>query len=157
MTNEQKQEFTLRISQANRSELVVILYEMLDIYLNDAKDDLKNSKDEEFHDSIRRCMGCVRELTASINPESKVSGELLSLNVFAMRELASADRHHSQKELDEVGRIMHKLKDAVKKSAKLDSSSSIMRNSQSVYAGLTYGKDSLVVNVNSAQDRGYIV
>ena len=38
MTKEMKQEFTLRISQANKSGMVVILYEMLLAYLEAAGD-----------------------------------------------------------------------------------------------------------------------
>ena len=37
MTKEMKQNYTLRISQANKSELVVIVYEMLLTYIEDAK------------------------------------------------------------------------------------------------------------------------
>ena len=37
MDAEKKQEFTRRISQSNRSELVVIQYEILDTYLADAQ------------------------------------------------------------------------------------------------------------------------
>ena len=36
MTKELKQQFTLKISQANKTGLVVILYEMLLIYLEEA-------------------------------------------------------------------------------------------------------------------------
>ena len=39
MTKEMKQNYTLRISQANKSELVVIVYEMLLTYIEDAKAD----------------------------------------------------------------------------------------------------------------------
>jgi len=40
MTKELKQEYTLRISRANKSELVVILYEMLIDYIDEAKENL---------------------------------------------------------------------------------------------------------------------
>ena len=38
MTDEKKQEFTLRITSANKTELVEILYEMLLVYIDDAND-----------------------------------------------------------------------------------------------------------------------
>ena len=37
MTDDLKQAFTLRISQANKSQMVVILYEMLLAYVQDAE------------------------------------------------------------------------------------------------------------------------
>ncbi len=36
MTKELKQQYTLKITQANKTQLVVILYEMLLIYLEEA-------------------------------------------------------------------------------------------------------------------------
>ena len=36
MTRELKQQYTLRISQANKTQMVVILYEMLLIYVEEA-------------------------------------------------------------------------------------------------------------------------
>ena len=40
MTNELKKEYTLRISQANKTQLIVILYEMMLIYVDEAKKQL---------------------------------------------------------------------------------------------------------------------
>ena len=40
MTQEKKQEFTLKISQANKTQLITILYEMVIEYLNDAIDEI---------------------------------------------------------------------------------------------------------------------
>ena len=37
MTKEMKQQFTLKITRANKSQLVVILYEMLLTYLDEAQ------------------------------------------------------------------------------------------------------------------------
>ena len=38
MTKECKQQFTLRITQANPTQMIVILYEMLLCYLDEAKE-----------------------------------------------------------------------------------------------------------------------
>ncbi len=40
MTKELKQEYTLRISQANKTQMVVLIYEMLLTYLDDVKVDI---------------------------------------------------------------------------------------------------------------------
>ena len=44
MRKEDKQQFTLRITQANPTELVVILYEMLLCYLEDAENALQSEE-----------------------------------------------------------------------------------------------------------------
>lgn len=48
MTSEEKRQFTARISQANKSELVVILFEMFDYCIEQAEDGFKT---EEFTES----------------------------------------------------------------------------------------------------------
>ena len=157
MTKETKQEYTLRISQANKSELVVIIYEILLDYLKECKENLEKGEMDAFHESIRKATGCIRELSSSINYRSNVSGNLLSLNIFCIKELAKADIHCSVEEIMNVELIMRKLYEATKKAGEKDDSPAVMNNSQFVYAGLTYGKESLIVNLNETSNRGFTV
>lgn len=157
MTDDLKKEYTLKISQANSSQLVVILYEMVGEYINEARTNLKGEDEAAFHDSIRKATACIRELVASINNESTVAGNLLSLFIFCQKEMAKADLHCREEELDHVEKIMKKLHDAFETVAKNDNSQPLMGNTQHVYAGLTYGKESLIVNLNSQSNRGFTV
>ena len=157
MTKEAKQEYTLRISNANRSQLVVIIYEMLLDYLDDSRKAVDDNDEKQFHDSIRKAINCIRELSDSINYEAKTAGNILSLNVYCIRELSAADIHLDKDRIDGVIKIMKKLYEANKEAAKADRSSPVMNNSQSVYAGLTYGKESLVVNLNDTTNRGFTI
>ena len=54
-----KQEFTRRISMANSTELVVILYDMVLAYSDDAEEALKSDQDHDFYASISRMRNCV--------------------------------------------------------------------------------------------------
>ena len=157
MTKESKQEYTLRISNANRSELVVIVYEMLLDYIEESIDHLEKQEYDPFHESIRKAVNCIRELSESINYEADTAGNLLSLNVYCIKELSAADIHRDKDRIDAVLKIMRKLYEANKEAAKTDASSPVMNNSQSVYAGLTYGKESLTVNLNDTQNRGFTI
>ena len=157
MTRELKQEYTLRISQANSTQLVVIIYEMLLDYLKEGREALSVKDIENFHDSIRRATGCIRELSGSINNNTNISGNLFSLYVYCIKELARADLHHNVEELYNVELVIRKLYEAYKEATKDDMSSPIMNNTQLVYAGLTYGKESLIVNLNSSSSRGFVV
>ena len=51
MTKEQKQEFTRRISQANKSGMIVILYDIFLAYIQDALDERDNQS--VYHASIK--------------------------------------------------------------------------------------------------------
>ena len=53
MNTETKQTFTRRITQANRTQLVVIVYEMLLVYLEDAINSYHEDKKEEFKENVR--------------------------------------------------------------------------------------------------------
>ena len=56
MTKECKQQFTLRITQANATQLVVILYEMTLQYLTDGE---QAADDAELLEAVRRARGCI--------------------------------------------------------------------------------------------------
>lgn len=157
MTGEMKREYTLKIAQANKTQMVVLIYEILFEYLDEARANLGKSDIEGFHESIRRCTGCIRELSSSVNFKSEASGNLLSLYIFCMKELAKADVHHSAEELYHVELINRKLYEVSKTIAEADDSPSIMNNSPKVFAGLTYGKESILVNIPSDVNRGFKV
>ena len=147
MTREQKQEFTLRKSQANPTELVVILYEMLLCYIQDGREALKQGKQNEFREAIRKGRGCLGELMNSLNLKYEPSPALLSLCGFCVRELAIAELRRSQIPLDETERIIRPLKNAFEQIAGQNSAGPVMNNSQTVYAGLTYGRNNLTENM----------
>ena len=68
MTKEQKQEFTRRITQANSTQLIVILYEMLLLYLEEGAQAHASGDRDAFREAIRKARGCLNELLASLNP-----------------------------------------------------------------------------------------
>ena len=67
MTKECKQQFTLRITQANATQLVVILYEMTLQYLADAE---QAAEDAQFLEAVRKTRGCINELLNSLQAVS---------------------------------------------------------------------------------------
>lgn len=158
MTKELKQEFTLKITQANKTQMIVILYEMLLIYLEEAR--CAHAKDdmEEFRKSIKRTKACLHELMASLHFEYELSRNLLALYGYADRELTKADVRKSTKELDHVECVIVKLHAAYEEISTQDTSAPVMSNTQTVYAGLTYGRNSLAENLaDQGSNRGFCV
>lgn len=149
MTKEMKQNYTLRISQANKSELVVIIYEMLLTYIEDAEDAHADGDIGLFAGSLRKAESCIRELMASLHMDYVLAGNLLSLYVYAAKLLSRAKLHNSTKELAEVKKMMRKLHDAYATVSREDTSGSVMENTQTVYAGLTYGKNQLMESLGN--------
>ena len=143
MTKELKQQFTLRITQANKTQLIVILYEMLLSYLEEAQ-------------AIRKARGCLKELMTSLHFEYEPAMNLLQLYLYANREMAMADIRNSMKELEHVRMIMTKLHAAYQQISSQDASEPVMANTQTVYAGLTYGKNDLTENLaDQGSNRGF--
>lgn len=158
MKDELKQQYALRITQANKTGLVVILYEMFLTYIDDAKMDLKGQDNKTFRSNIQRARGCLKELMGSLNYDYELASNLLKLYIYVSKLLVTADLHKDEKALDEACKIMQKLHDACETISKEDHSAPVMGNTQTVYAGLTYSKNDLTVNLDEGGgSRGFFV
>ncbi|MGN1148523.1 MAG: flagellar protein FliS [Lachnospiraceae bacterium] len=156
MTKECKQQFTLRITQANKTELIVILYEMVLSYLEDAEIALEKAEIAEFREALRKVRGCFGELIASLNLDYELAARLLSLYLFCNRELTKADIRKEKEPLAHIRSVISKLLTAYRELAEQDTSGPVMQNSQTVYAGLTYGKNSLSEDMtDQGANRGF--
>lgn len=146
MTKECIQQFTLRISQANSTELVVILYEMLLTYLEEAKEEQQKQDDNGFKDRLRKCRGCINELSQSLHPEYEIAQNLQKLYFYCLRELAHAQTGDPAA-LDKVSKVIAPLRDAYREVAKQNPAGPVLVNSQTIVAGLTYGRNTLTEDV----------
>lgn len=154
MTSERKQQFTLRITQANSTELVVILYEMMLSYLDDAEEALKEGDEDALVQAIRMCRGCLNELEQSLHMEYEISGYLMRLYFYCARRLVHAQAHEAEA-FDEIRKVIEPLHDAYKEIAAQNPGGPVMGNSQTVYAGLTYGRNTLNENMaDQGMNRG---
>mgnify|MGYP001056046381 CR=1 FL=1 len=158
MKKEDRQHFTLRITQANPTQLVVILYEMLLCYLEDAGEALKDEKEDSFQEAIRKSRGCVNELIESLDMRYEPAPKLMQLYLFCIRRLARSAVHHNAEPLSEIKRVIVPLCDAYGKIAQSNNAGPVMGNSQAVYAGLTYGRNTLTENMaDQGANRGMLV
>lgn len=157
MTKELKQQFTLRITQANKTELIVILYDMILAYVEEAKEAQAEENRAAFHDAIRKIRGCNQELIASLNLEYEPAMNLLSLYIYVNRELVHADVRNDIEPLNHVVMVISGLKEAYEIIASQDKSGAVMQNTQTIYAGLTYGKGDLTENLaDQGANRGFL-
>ena len=157
MTTEKKQMFTRRITQANRTQLVVIVYEMLLTYLKDARAAYEAGNREELVQNLGLARDCIEELRGSLDFTYELSGNLFSLYGYADRELARDMFSLKIDNLDAVEMIFKKLHDAYQTISSQDESGPLMENTQSVYAGLTYGRTDLNESlVNYDAKRGFL-
>lgn len=156
MTTEEKQTFTRRITQANRTQLVVIVYEMLLVYLEDAQNAFQDADKVSFKENLHMARECIGQMRTSLNFKYELSRNLFSIYCFADRELASDMYGYKTDNLDVIQMIFTKLHDAYYQISGQDKSAPLMDNIQSVYAGLTYSKTDLNENLmSSSATRGF--
>lgn len=158
MTKELKQEYTLRITQANKTQLITILYEMALLYVDEAEEALAAGDRMEFKNAIRRIQGCMCELMDSLHMEYEVAQNLLQLYLYVNREVGKAALHNDKENLEHVRPVLNKLLAAYKQIEGQDVTGPVMGNAQTVYAGLTYGRNNLTENAaDPAVNRGFCV
>ncbi len=143
MKQDQIQDFTRRISQSNRSGLVVVTYEITLTYLNDALECLADGDYEAFCGAVTRAQRGVDALQRSLDFSYGVSRNLYALYVFAKEALAKAVIKKDAAEVEAAQAVLMNLHAAFREAAKQDHSSPLMQNTQQVYAGMTYGRNNL--------------
>ena len=157
MTKEQKQEYTLRITKANRSQLIVIVYELALSYLDTAIMAFDEGDQETFKNNASYAGKCVGDLLEALDFNYEPSYPLMRIYVFISKEISLAPIRKDKEGLVNARRLLAKLKKSFDDIAAQDDSAPLMSNTQEVYAGLTYGKGSLNESVDSASNRGFRV
>ncbi len=158
MTKECKQQFTLRITQANSTEMVVILYEMLLCYLEECEEAIKKSDKKTLVEAVRKARGCLNELMQSLHLEYEPAKELMQLYLFCVRRLARVELKEDMTMVEDVCKVIQPLHDAYAQIAAQNKQGPVMQNSQTVYAGLTYGRNTLTENMaDQGANRGMLV
>lgn len=155
MKEEAAKVFTTRIAQANRSGLVVILYDIILESLDEAKEFWKEGSEEGFERELSRAQKGLRELIATLDMQYDISRQLMPLYLYANRQLIDALRRKQPEPLEEAELVLKPLGKAFREVAKQDSSQALMEHTQQVYAGLTYGKGTLNETILSGQSRGF--
>ena len=158
MTRELIQEYTLRITQANKTQLITILYEMALLYVDEAETALAAGDRTGLKNAVRRIQGCMCELMDSLHMEYEIAQNLLQLYLYVNREVAKAALHGDAESLKHARPVLEKLLKAYKQIETQDTTGPVMGNAQTVYAGLTYGRSDLMENAaDPAANRGFCV
>lgn len=153
------QEFTARITQANPSELIVIMYDIIQADIEYAKELLSLSDFTGYEKECRHAQKIIHELMGTLDYHYAISYDLLSLYSFSNKRLIAAYMKKDSSYLDEVNTVIENLKIGFVAVSQQDNSGPLMKNTQQIYAGLTYGRNSLNESALGVHDskRGYMV
>jgi flagellar protein FliS len=157
MDSEKKQEYTRRVAQANSTELVVIIYDIALDYIEEAKNEPGGRPPGLFPIYIERIQNCIYELLESLNYEYELALNLRKLYGYCLRRLASSAASLDKKGLEDVEKVLKPLREAYSKVVSENKKGPVMGNSQTVFAGLTYGKEELIESLSTTTNRGFFV
>jgi len=157
MDSSLKQEFTRRLSQCNRGELIVIMYDIGFAYMEEAKQAYDLGQYEAYKHAIKRTQDTLDTLIHGLDFKYGISKELHKLYVYAKTCLSKAIYQNRLDGLIEAEKILKRLYTSFCEAAKSDASGPIMQNTQQVYAGMTYGKNTLNENFYEDNHRGFFV
>ena len=132
--------FTRRITSANKSEIIVIIYDIREENLALAKKALAEGDGETYRNEIKQAISFVKELLVSLDMNYEVSKNLASLYIYVSRCLNFALVSGKKEEIEAAEKVLRKLGDSFREVAKTDESKPVMENTQRVYAGITYGR-----------------
>lgn len=156
MTQEKKQEFTRRLSCCNRGEMIVIMYDILFSYLDDAIEAKGQGTYEEFRDAVGKAGQVVHRLIEDLDFAYPIASELYPAYQFVSKLLSLAVCKNTAENLHDAKRVLKNLYDGFAEAAKQDSSAPLMQHAQQVVAGMTYQKGSLTETLQGSESsRGF--
>lgn len=157
VTKQELKDYGVKVTQASRTGLIVIMYEITAKYLSDACECFEAGDIDEFRFNLRKAKAFINELSSSLDMRYPVSGNLFSLYMFMNNALVRADIRKDISETERIIGMLKKLQAAFAEAGKEDDSGPMMENTQQVYAGLTYSKSSLNEDMYSNGNRGFTV
>lgn len=143
MDKEKMQAYTARIAQANRSELVVIIYELILESMESAGLAYEAEDLEGFVADMKKAQLYLNELMGSLNYQYAVSFDLMQLYQYVNKQFITSITRREPVETEGTKEVLQGLLKGFEEVAKQDTSPPVMERKQQLYAGLTYGKGTL--------------
>ena len=156
MDDNTKKQFAMRISQANNVQMILISYEIIDTYLLEAKQ--TNVGTDDYVISIDKAKRCIEEMMNNLHYEYDIAKDLKQLYLYMKKRLRQAICEKDVDAIDEVRKMIKDLHDSYESIADTDDSGPMMQNTQTVVAGMTYGKNQILQeSTDDTSNRGYRV
>ena len=144
LRKEKISEFTRRVSQCNRSGLVVVVYDIFFAYLEEAESACAGEDWESYKSALRGGERAINELIGALDFSQDMAKDLYRIYVYCKEAIATA--------------IYKRQYDSFVEVAKSDHSQPLMQNAEQVFAGYTYGRNDVTEtyqDINN-QKRGFL-
>ena len=148
--------FTRRITNGNKSQIIVVLFDMVLVDLDDATEGLKNHEQEEYMEALRHANEVLEHLQNALDFKYDISKDLYSLYDYCKRAIAKSMYSGRDEGINEAREVIEPLAEAFREVAENDDSAPLMENAQKIAAGLTYGKTDVNEAVDTNDNRGFL-
>ena len=155
MTKEDITYYTRRITQGNKSDIIVVLYDIYFSYEEDVRAALEKKDLTDLQLAIRRANEVVEHLKLDLDFSYDIARQLYPLYDYVQRCLSKALYRQDAAEGDHAAAVMKELREAFIEVAKADDSGREMQNAETVTAGYTYGPGSLSEVTDGGSNRGF--
>lgn len=157
MDSVQKQEFTRRIINSNRGQMIVVIYDIFFAYAREAREHYEKGEHEEFKGALRKAQEAVCKLQDALDFQYPIARELYPLYQFALEQLASCFYKNNTEGILASEKVLSNLYAGFVEAAKQDTSEPLMKHTQQIVAGMTYQKGNLTETLqDSDNSRGFL-
>ena len=157
MTGEERKAYSMKVTQADAGGLVVITYDIIVKYLEDAKKALENGEESEYRRYLRLAKALLAELSGSLDMQYELSARLMSIYIFMNNVIVRADITKDIAEIERIKAMLLKLKAAFAQAAGECPQEPVMDNVEAVYTGYTYSKTAMNEDIYTNTNRGFTV
>ena len=150
-----KQDYVAKIATASPLKLVIINFEIILDYLEESKKNIDNQKEFDFN--ILKARQFLGELRGSLNMKYEISTQLLTMYNYVDRQLAIFLFSKKLEDLEAGTKVLKTIMSGFEEiEEKEKDKNSIMQNTESIYAGLTYGRNGQLQEfVDTKHNRGF--
>lgn len=147
MTKKEIKEFSLRIAESSKTELIVITYDIILNYIEAAQEAYESSNPDDVVFNLQKAKQFVNNLSSCLDFRYSIAHELMRLYIYVNNCLVKDIVKEEPRNADNIKEIIGKLRESYHEISPLDKSGRVMKNSEQVYVGYTYGRTSTLNEV----------
>lgn len=160
MNQERIDHYSFRVTQANKTQLVVIMYDIILEELSAAREEYQHVELESFVATLKHAQKFVLELMHTLDCQYEIGLDLMSIYLYVNKCMIQAMIQRKPDALEGIDEVIIKLKTAFDDISRTDYSGPVMHSTEQVYAGLTYHRNHLsetYLDANHQGKRGFTV